>query len=106
MAAITLRKAISLQRRQLAGKRDVRRLQSLDKLIHDEPSDKFVDSVVSEGNSLLSELDDETLQLVARLRLEGFSNQEIADKISRSVKTVERKLQLVRKRLEVALEAE
>ena len=104
LAAITLRKAVSLQRRQLAEKRDVRRGQSLDQLIRDEPAADFVDSVVSEGNSLLSALNDESLQRVARLRLEGYSNQEIANHIGRSVKTVERKLQLVRKRLEVALE--
>ncbi len=99
LAAITINKTISLQRRQLSQKRDPRRVESLDLLLSAEPTDQLVDSVISEGNHLLESLPDQSLRDVARLRMEGYSNQEIADRIERSVKSVERKLQLIRKTL-------
>ena len=46
---------------------------------------------------LLEKLSDDDLRLIAVLRLEGHSNQEIAALINRSVKTVERRNQLIRK---------
>ena len=45
----------------------------------------------------LAALDEEFLREVAMYKLEGYTNEEIAEKISRSVKTVERKLALIRK---------
>lgn len=100
LAAITLKKSISARRRMLAQKRDVRRVQSFDDVLTVDPSHEFLDSVVDEGNRLLESLDDPVLRDVARLRMEGYSNQEIAERIDRSVKTVERKMMLVRKILQ------
>ncbi len=99
LAAITIKKSISARRRMLAQKRDVRRDIRLDELLHAGPTRDFLDSVYDEGNRLLEEISEPTQREVARLRLEGFSNEEIAEKIGRSIKTVERKLNLVRKRL-------
>lgn len=106
LAAITINKAISVQRRQLAQKRDVRRAESLECILQADPSAELVDSVIDEGNRLLESLPDDSLREVARLRMEGYSNQEIADRIDRSVKSVERKLRLIRKVLEAALAAD
>jgi DNA-directed RNA polymerase specialized sigma24 family protein len=47
---------------------------------------------------LLALLGDEELRQVARARLEGYTNEEIADRMSLSLATVERKLMRVRKR--------
>jgi DNA-directed RNA polymerase specialized sigma24 family protein len=99
LAAITLKKTASLQRRHLAKKRDVRRNQSFEKMLEDGPNDIFLRSMIDEGNQLLEVLGDEPLQQVARLRMEGYSNEEIAKRIDRSVKTVERRLRLIRSRL-------
>lgn len=49
------------------------------------------------GN-LLDELGDDTLREIAVMKLEGFGNTEIAERIGRNVRSVERKLQLIRKR--------
>lgn len=106
LAAITVNKALSVQRRQLAQKRDVRRAESLEQILQADPSAELVDSVIDEGNRLLETLPDDSLRVVARMRMEGYSNQEIADHIDRSVKSVERKLRLIRKVLETTLAAD
>jgi DNA-directed RNA polymerase specialized sigma24 family protein len=46
---------------------------------------------------LLEMLDEESLRQVAILRLEGFSNPEIAERLDISLRAVERKVQLIRK---------
>lgn len=99
LAAITLHKSLSARRRQLAQKRDVRRVESLEELIQQGPSDAFLASVFDEGNRLLESLPEETMKEVARLRMEGYSNEDISDRIGRSVKTVERKLRMIRHHL-------
>ena len=99
LAAITINKAISAQRKQLAQKRDARREQSLEALVSEQPTADLLDSVVHEGNRLLESLDDDVLRKIAQMRMEGFTNEEIAKSIQRSVKTVERKLQLIREKL-------
>jgi DNA-directed RNA polymerase specialized sigma24 family protein len=103
LAVITLNKASGAQRRQLAAKRDIRRNLSLEETLHKGPSDEFLHSVFEEGNRLLDSLADDTLRTVAQMRMEGYSNEEIADRIGRSVKTVERKFRLIRQQLELVL---
>lgn len=46
---------------------------------------------------LLDELGDESLREVAVMKLEGYANTEIAERVGRNVRSVERKLQLIRK---------
>ena len=99
LAAITVKKAISMQRRHLSQKRDVRKATSLEALVHAEPSQEMVDSLVGEVQHLLNNLKDESLRTVAQMRVEGYSNQEIATRIGRSEKTVERKMSMLRKLL-------
>lgn len=50
-----------------------------------------------EYRALLSRLNNPQLRDIAVWKLEGFTNEEIADKIGRAVPTVERKLALIRK---------
>jgi DNA-directed RNA polymerase specialized sigma24 family protein len=45
---------------------------------------------------LLASLRDETLRQVAVHRMEGYSNQEIAEALNISLRSVERKLRLIR----------
>ena len=75
LAAITIRKSITVRRRMLSQKRDVRRARSLHDLLHHEPTKEFLDSVSDEANQLLESLDDPTLKTVARLRMEGYDNR-------------------------------
>lgn len=41
-------------------------------------------------------LDDETLRGIVELKFQSYSNEEIAERIGKNVRTVERKLSLVR----------
>jgi DNA-directed RNA polymerase specialized sigma24 family protein len=104
LAAITIRKSITVRRRMFAQKRDVRRSRSLQDLLVEPPTHQFLDSVFEEGNRLLDSLQDPILRQIALLRLEGYSNEEVAARIGRSIKTVERKLQLIRRRLQAELD--
>ncbi len=99
LAAITVKKAISLQRRQLSQKRDVRKAIRLEAMLQADPSEEMVDSMLGEVQGLLESLEDDSLRTVAAMRMEGYSNREIAERIGRSEKTVERKLNLLRKLL-------
>tara|TARA_R110002072_G_scaffold13481_2_gene56936 strand:+ start:168026 stop:168703 length:678 start_codon:yes stop_codon:yes gene_type:complete len=65
-------------------------------IISKEPTPEFAAQIADEFQSLLSRLDDETLQSVALWKLEGFTNEEIAEKLDCVPRTVERKLQLIR----------
>jgi RNA polymerase sigma factor (sigma-70 family) len=99
LVTIAVRKTTDVQRRQLAERRDVRRAASLEEALAAEPTLEVADRLCDETNRLLDVLEDESLRTVAGLKLEGYSNQEIADRIGKSVKTVERKLSLVRAQL-------
>jgi RNA polymerase sigma factor (sigma-70 family) len=103
LAAITLNKTASLQRRQFAELRDERRNVSLEAILQSGPSEELLDSVFQEGNSLLDKLGNELLKQVAQLRMEGYTNQEIAEKMGISLATVKRKLNIIRKYLESEL---
>jgi DNA-directed RNA polymerase specialized sigma24 family protein len=47
---------------------------------------------------LLDKLEDDTQREVAIWKLEGYTNKEIAEKVDRNERSVERKLKLIRKR--------
>lgn len=63
-----------------------------------QPGD-LLDAIDGTCVDLLSRLDDR-LREVALLRLQGYANEEIAEQIGRSVKSVERYLKLIRDRWE------
>ena len=93
LATITVNKAINLHRRQNAEKRGRERQVPLDS------PESLVDSVIEQGNQLLESLPKGSLRDVARMRMEGYTDKEIAARIQQSVKTVERKMKLIRQKL-------
>jgi DNA-directed RNA polymerase specialized sigma24 family protein len=61
-----------------------------------QPTAEFA-SIVAEGlRGLLDQPGDEELRQIALLRMEGWTNEEIAQRIDRSLPTVERRLRLIR----------
>ncbi|MCC7339391.1 MAG: hypothetical protein IT422_30230 [Pirellulaceae bacterium] len=60
-----------------------------------EPDDAFLDDLSATGCELLEGMEPR-LREVALLKLQGYKNQEIADKIGRSIKSVERYLSTIR----------
>ena len=104
LAAITVNKVMSAQRKELAQKRDARLAVSLDEAMMVEATPGMLSSMCEEGFRLLDLLEDDVLKQVARMRMEGYKIKEIAEAIQRSEKTVERKLDLIRKRFKAELD--
>lgn len=61
-----------------------------------EPTPDFVAQVDEEFNRLLQKLEDADLCSVAKWKLEGYTNAEIASRLNCVERTVERKLELIR----------
>ncbi len=61
-----------------------------------EPDPAEVAAVADELTYLLGKLRDPLLRLIAELKMQGYTNMEIADRIARSEPTVERKLKMIR----------
>lgn len=111
LLTITARKAHGQRRRSLRSKRgsgQVRgesifghadpqeRAFGIDDVLGEEPSPELAAMMVENTQQLLALLDDETLRQVAVLRLEGYTNDEIAVKFGCARRTVERKLERIR----------
>jgi RNA polymerase sigma factor (sigma-70 family) len=62
-----------------------------------EPTPDFAFEVAEELRALFAELDDPTLELITMRKLAGDSNQEIAAEMDCARRTIERKLNLIRK---------
>jgi hypothetical protein len=69
---------------------------ALDRLIGREPSPEFAAQVAEECGRLLDILGDEDLRGIARWKMEGHTNGEIAGKLGCLERTVERKLRVIR----------
>jgi DNA-directed RNA polymerase specialized sigma24 family protein len=80
---------------QLAGSSDA--IAAIDQVVGREPSPEFATEVAEEYERLMKSLDDENLSQLAAWKLEGFTNAEIAQKWNKTERTVERKLNLIRK---------
>ncbi len=52
--------------------------------------------MAEECQRLLEQLDDDGLRTLALAKMEGYSNKEIAGQVGCSVRTVERRLKLIR----------
>jgi DNA-directed RNA polymerase specialized sigma24 family protein len=114
LVTITARKACAQRRHQFAAKRDARiargesaflRADSTDQSARDagigevigtEPTPEFACMVAEDCRQLLDRLGDENLRQVAQLTLEGHTTAEIADRIGRSQRSVQRKLDTIR----------
>jgi DNA-directed RNA polymerase specialized sigma24 family protein len=70
----------------------------LAQVVGHEPTPEFAAMVTDEYRRLFGCLTDESLRVVALLRLEGYSTEEIARSLDCGLRTVERKLEVIRKR--------
>ena len=62
-----------------------------------EPSPEFAALVADQCRELMARLPDDSLREVARLRMEGYSNEEVASRLGCSLRTVARKLEIIRR---------
>ncbi len=69
----------------------------LDRIVGDGPTPEFAAQVAEECGRLLDALGDEPLRLVALARMEGYTNDEIAERLGCARRTVARRLDLIRK---------
>jgi RNA polymerase sigma factor (sigma-70 family) len=112
LAVITARKVAHRQRHDKQLRRDVHRnlsdsifLQSsdefapagVDALLSREPTPEFAAEFVETCDFLFQSLDDPALQQVVTLRMEGYTDDEIADRLKCSRRTVQRRLEVVRR---------
>jgi DNA-binding NarL/FixJ family response regulator len=67
----------------------------LDQIFSSNPTPEFAGDVISTLKELLSGLD-EQLQSVAQLKMEGYTNAEIAERLDISTRAVTRKLGVIR----------
>jgi RNA polymerase sigma factor (sigma-70 family) len=111
LLAITKQKVVDHIRRESAKKRGERRVKSeaalasqsqehafsLDSLVGDEPTPDLLVMLNEQNERLLLLLRDDGLRSVAMWRLEGYTVPEIAADLDISTRSVERKLQLIRR---------
>ena len=73
------------------------RLMGIASCVDNHPTPEFAAQFSEEVRSRLSKLKSEELNQIVWLKLEGYTNQEIAEKFEMSLSTIERKLRLIRK---------
>ena len=102
---LTVRKAIGLVPHQARARRGGGRVASLEDLaawdleaaLGPEPTPELAAQMAEEYQGLLDRLGDETLRAVARWKMEGWTNREIAARLGCIEVTVERKLRSIRR---------
>ena len=109
LVRMTARKSIDLRRRETRLRRggpakaeltgQPTGEEALAVAIGDTPSPEFAAMMAEELRSMLDLLDDEELRAIALGKMEGYSNEELADNLDCSVRTVERRLSLIREKL-------
>jgi RNA polymerase sigma factor (sigma-70 family) len=105
LITITARKAADLvqyaQRKKRhpgeAAERGDDETPDVEELISREPSPELAAAVAEEFERLLALLQKPDLQAVALWKMEGYSNEEIALRLGRKTRTVERKLEEIRR---------
>jgi DNA-directed RNA polymerase specialized sigma24 family protein len=110
LVTLTVRKASAQVRRERRLKRGGGRVRTeqglggaapdagggLDEIVGREPTPELAAMMAEEYLHLLGGLGDETLRRIAAWKLEGYSNGEIAARLGRGLRTVERKLGVIR----------
>jgi DNA-directed RNA polymerase specialized sigma24 family protein len=107
---LTTRKAINQVRKQQWQKRGGDRIVHeaalggpgndrafLDELAGPEPSPEFAVMVAEECQMLLDSLRDDSLRQIALMRMEGYNNDEIAQRLDCGLRTITRKIDLIRR---------
>ena len=109
LVAITARKAMHQLRDATAAKRGSGQVRGesafgpddeahgIDQAIGRQPTAEFALQVSEETGRLFALLPDENMRQIAALKMEGYSNEEIAAKLRGGLRTVERRLALIRK---------
>ena len=114
LVAITARKASNARRDQARHKRGGRRVigdaalagggadgggeDPLAKVVDDALTPEFAAIMNEQCRCLLGSLGDDSLRVVALMKLDGHLNEEIARTLDCGLRTVERKLDVIRKR--------
>ncbi len=113
LVTITARKALQLLRRQGRKKRGGGAVRGdsafqagpaggddeepgLEQVVGSEPTPEFAAQMAEECQRLLGQLSQGDLREVAILKMEGYSNEEIAAKLGCVPRTIERKVALIR----------
>jgi DNA-directed RNA polymerase specialized sigma24 family protein len=110
LVVLTVRKALDQLQRQRAARRGGGRLvgesaliggsaggaAALDRLIGPDPTPEFAALVAEQYRRLRAALGDDVLRQVLDLRLEGYERSEIAARLGCTVRTVTRKLDVIR----------
>jgi DNA-directed RNA polymerase specialized sigma24 family protein len=104
LALITVRKAIDLRNYEGRRSRGMGQVRSLDELTRegleaiggDEPTPELASQLIEEYQRRMEQLGDSSLRSVAILKLEGYTNEEIAARLGCVTSTVERKLARIR----------
>jgi DNA-directed RNA polymerase specialized sigma24 family protein len=101
LVTITARKAVDLKRYECRRKRQppagAGGQPSLNDVIGREPDPEFAARIAEECQRLLGLLTDPTLRTIALRKMEGFTNAEVAAELGVVPRTVERKLNLIRR---------
>ena len=98
---MTERKAIDQRRQEQALRRGGGNVADLDTVAPAaslDPTPDFAALLADQLQLLLASLDDDVLRTLALLKLEGYTNEEIARRLECGLRTVERKLGIVRAR--------
>jgi DNA-directed RNA polymerase specialized sigma24 family protein len=102
LVVITARKAEDLRtregrrRRKLAPAPGGAAAAALEGLVSREPTPAFAAQVAEECRRLLDRLGDEGLRAIALLKMEGYTDEEVADRLVCVPRTVRRRLQVIR----------
>jgi DNA-directed RNA polymerase specialized sigma24 family protein len=94
LGVITVRKAIDLLRRRRPE--PPAEEEDLEQLLSRDPEPELAAEVADEYRRLFDGLGDPQLRAVALWKIEGYKNEEIAQKLGCVVRSVERKLQCIR----------
>lgn len=111
LLTLTARKAAGQMRRERARKRGGGAVRGesvfrmgrgskqnlgINQVLGAEPTPAFAALVTDECEQLMASLDDESLRAIALLKLEGYTNEEMAQELGCGLRTVERKLARIR----------
>ena len=110
---MTARKIVDLKRRESRQRRGGGRVRGesafggadsageragLAEAIGNMPTPEFAAMMAEECQRLLERLGDPDLQALAGAKMEGYTNEEMAERFDCSVRTIERRLRLIRKK--------
>jgi DNA-directed RNA polymerase specialized sigma24 family protein len=108
LVLITAGKAVDQRRRDQSLKRGGGRhkekrstgrhdCQAVEDAVGTEPDPAFAALLADEFQTLMSRLSDDSLREIALFKLEGYTNEEIAARLACSLRTVKRRLSLIRR---------